>query len=68
MSDWYYAVTSTFEYLPALPIYRSRDLASWAFMVDAAYTLRVVVPPPPWPRRRAMARTSTPAAIRSVAR
>jgi xylan 1,4-beta-xylosidase len=28
VSDWYYAVTSTFEHLPALPIYRSRDLAS----------------------------------------
>lgn len=27
--DWYYLVNSTFSYFPGLPIYRSRDLASW---------------------------------------
>jgi beta-xylosidase len=37
VGDWYYAVTSTFEYLPALPIYRSRDLASWAFKVGPGF-------------------------------
>ena len=26
---WYYLVTSTFEYVPGLPIYRSRDLVEW---------------------------------------
>jgi xylan 1,4-beta-xylosidase len=36
VGDWYYAVTSTFEYLPALPIYRSRDLASWEHIGNVA--------------------------------
>lgn len=27
--DEYYLVTSTFEYLPGLPVFRSRDLAHW---------------------------------------
>ena len=26
---WYYLVTSTFEYLPGLPVHRSRDLVTW---------------------------------------
>ncbi|PWD50629.1 glycoside hydrolase family 43 protein [Serinibacter arcticus] len=26
---WFYLVTSTFEYLPGLPVHRSRDLVSW---------------------------------------
>ncbi|MEV7694030.1 family 43 glycosylhydrolase [Microbacterium sp. NPDC089189] len=26
---WYYLVTSTFEYLPGLPVHRSRDLVNW---------------------------------------
>lgn len=29
VGDWYYLVTSTFEYLPGLPVLRSRDLARW---------------------------------------
>ncbi|UJP09997.1 glycoside hydrolase family 43 protein [Microbacterium sp. KUDC0406] len=27
--EWYYLVTSTFEYLPGLPVLRSRDLLNW---------------------------------------
>ena len=26
---WYYVVNSTFEYLPGLPVHRSRDLTNW---------------------------------------
>ncbi|WHP16235.1 glycoside hydrolase family 43 protein [Cellulomonas sp. ES6] len=29
VGDDYYLVTSTFEYLPGLPVFHSRDLASW---------------------------------------
>lgn len=29
VGDTYYLVTSTFEYLPGLPVFRSRDLATW---------------------------------------
>lgn len=29
VGEWYYLVTSTFEYLPGLPVLRSRDLAHW---------------------------------------
>ena len=29
VGDWYYLVSSTFEYLPGLPVMRSRDLANW---------------------------------------
>jgi len=29
VGEWYYLVTSTFEYLPGLPVLRSRDLARW---------------------------------------
>lgn len=29
VDDVFYLVTSTFEYLPGLPVWRSRDLASW---------------------------------------
>ncbi|WP_417512314.1 family 43 glycosylhydrolase [Microbacterium sp.] len=32
----YYLVTSTFEYLPALPIYRSADLESWELIGHVA--------------------------------
>lgn len=30
--DYYYITTSTFEYFPACPIYRSRDLCDWEFL------------------------------------
>jgi alpha-N-arabinofuranosidase len=29
VGEWYYLVTSTFEYLPGLPVLRSRDLIRW---------------------------------------
>lgn len=29
VDGWYYLATSSFEYLPGLPIYRSRDLVEW---------------------------------------
>jgi alpha-N-arabinofuranosidase len=29
VGEWYYLVTSTFEYLPGLPVRRSRDLVRW---------------------------------------
>ncbi len=29
VGDWFYLVTSTFEYLPGLPVLRSRDLVTW---------------------------------------
>ncbi|MER7796846.1 family 43 glycosylhydrolase [Microbacterium sp. NPDC096154] len=29
VGEWYYLVTSTFEYLPGLPVMRSRDLVRW---------------------------------------
>jgi alpha-N-arabinofuranosidase len=29
VGEWYYLVTSTFEYLPGLPVLRSRDLVRW---------------------------------------
>ncbi|MFE6996995.1 glycoside hydrolase family 43 protein [Microbacterium sp. NPDC057659] len=29
VGEWYYLVTSTFEYLPGLPVMRSRDLLGW---------------------------------------
>ncbi|MFJ4046218.1 family 43 glycosylhydrolase [Microbacterium sp. NPDC089987] len=29
VGEWYYLVTSTFEYLPGLPVMRSRDLLRW---------------------------------------
>ncbi|MFJ9561091.1 family 43 glycosylhydrolase [Streptomyces fuscichromogenes] len=32
----YYAVTSTFEYLPALPVYRSTDFATWEHIGNVA--------------------------------
>lgn len=32
----YYLVTSTFEYLPALPVYRSTDLVEWTHIGDVA--------------------------------
>jgi xylan 1,4-beta-xylosidase len=31
----YYLVTSTFEYLPGLPIYHSRDLVNWKLIANA---------------------------------
>lgn len=33
--DDYYLVTSTFEYLPGLPIYHSRDLVHWRLITNA---------------------------------
>lgn len=35
--DTYYLVTSTFEYLPGLPIHASRDLASWELVGHAIH-------------------------------
>lgn len=32
----YYLVTSTFEYLPGIPVYRSTDLASWTHIGNVA--------------------------------
>jgi xylan 1,4-beta-xylosidase len=32
----YYLVTSTFEYLPAIPVYRSTDLLTWAHIGNVA--------------------------------
>lgn len=35
--SWYYMVTSTFTYLPGLPVYRSQDLIAWelaGFVID----------------------------------
>lgn len=32
----YYLVTSSFEYLPGLPVYWSTDLASWEHVADVA--------------------------------
>ena len=32
----YYLVTSTFEYLPGIPVYRSTDLVSWAHIGNVA--------------------------------
>ena len=34
---WYYLVTSTFEYLPGLPVHRSRDLVSWDLVGHALH-------------------------------
>ncbi|MFK3668953.1 family 43 glycosylhydrolase [Leifsonia aquatica] len=34
VGDAFYLVTSTFEYLPALPIYRSTDFATWEHIGD----------------------------------
>ena len=46
----------------------STDAALWsASLSHAAYTRRVVEPPPPWPRRPATVRMSVPAAMSSVA-
>ncbi|MYS51189.1 family 43 glycosylhydrolase, partial [Streptomyces sp. SID6013] len=32
----YYAVTSSFEYLPALPVYRSTDFVTWEHIGNVA--------------------------------
>lgn len=32
---WYYLVNSTFEYLPGLPVHRSRDLVTWELIGHA---------------------------------
>jgi xylan 1,4-beta-xylosidase len=29
VGDWYYLATSSFEWFPTIPLYRSRDLADW---------------------------------------
>lgn len=34
---WYYLATSTFEYLPGLPIHRSRDLVEWELVGHAIH-------------------------------
>jgi beta-xylosidase len=34
--DAYYLVTSTFEYLPGIPVYRSTDLVSWTHVGNVA--------------------------------
>ena len=34
---WFYLVTSTFEYLPGLPIHRSRDLVDWELVGHAIH-------------------------------
>jgi xylan 1,4-beta-xylosidase len=34
--DVYYLVTSTFEYLPGIPVYRSTDLVTWAHIGNVA--------------------------------
>jgi xylan 1,4-beta-xylosidase len=38
VGDWYYLATSSFEWFPTIPLYRSRDLADWepAGAVDTA--------------------------------
>lgn len=36
VGDDYYLATSTFEYLPGLPIYHSRDLVTWAHVANVA--------------------------------
>jgi xylan 1,4-beta-xylosidase len=38
VGDWYYLATSSFEWFPTIPLYRSRDLADWerAGAVDSA--------------------------------
>jgi beta-xylosidase len=36
VDDVYYLVTSTFEYLPGLPVYRSADLVEWMQIGDVA--------------------------------
>jgi hypothetical protein len=49
--------------IPAIVVATRRS----AWSTQAAYTLSVVAPPLPWPRRPATVRTSTPAAMSSVA-
>ena len=34
-NGYYYLVTSTFEYFPALPVYRSKDLIEWTLIHHA---------------------------------
>ena len=36
VDDVYYLVTSTFEYLPAIPVYRSTDLENWQHIGNVA--------------------------------
>ncbi|GAB3164968.1 glycoside hydrolase family 43 protein [Myceligenerans halotolerans] len=38
VGDWYYLATSSFEWFPTIPLYRSRDLGRWEFVggVDSA--------------------------------
>ncbi|TQE20691.1 family 43 glycosylhydrolase [Streptomyces ipomoeae] len=31
VGDWYYVATSSFEWFPTIPLYRSRDLATWEY-------------------------------------
>ncbi|QKJ20621.1 glycoside hydrolase family 43 protein [Microbacterium hominis] len=36
VGDWYYIATSTFEYLPGIPIHRSRDFETWELIGHVA--------------------------------
>jgi beta-xylosidase len=44
----YYLVTSTFEYLPGIPVYRSDDFATWEHIGNVVTSVG-----PGWPRGRA---------------
>jgi xylan 1,4-beta-xylosidase len=45
VGDWYYLATSSFEWFPTIPLYRSRDLADWepAGAVDTAVPGRTLL-------------------------
>jgi beta-xylosidase len=36
VDDWYYLATSTFEYLPGIPVHRSRDFETWELIGHVA--------------------------------
>lgn len=45
VDGWYYLVTSTFEYLPGIPVHRSQDLINWELIghvVDRPGQLKLV--------------------------
>jgi len=44
VGDDYYLATSTFEYLPGVPIYHSRDLVSWQLIGHVATRLGQFAP------------------------
>lgn len=35
VDGWYYLATSSFEYYPAVPVYRSQDLSNWELFSHA---------------------------------